>query len=87
MTMLAYKLDTLEDVERLVDFCKQFKKEHPEHEIDITVMHSYHNVDGCSYFGVASFLGKVVTIRLSIETKHNLIQRFEEEFKKISKCY
>ena len=77
--MIAYKLDTLEDVNNLVKVCDRY-------DFYIDVIHGSQVVDGKSVLGVASLVGKFVTVIPQTDDEV-VISKFESEIKKYSKCH
>lgn len=77
--MLYYNLDSLQSAEKLVRLCEKYRD---EMELDIDIIYGRQTIDGCSLLGVASLIGKFVTVS-TIGRDKEKIKRFEEELERI----
>ena len=71
---MIYKLNSMDDAETLVEFCKKYKE---YGNIDISC--GRYTVDGCSYLGVMSQVGNEVKVEL-ISHDENAVTKFNEDF-------
>lgn len=66
--MTNYHLKTFRDVEKLVEFCRNFNSE-------VDVIHQRYTIDGKSMLGVMSLVGNVVCLEI-ISDDEKEINRF-----------
>ena len=71
--MFFMKLDTLEQVNALVNICTKYKD-----QTDVDVLYGRYILDGCSALGVTSLVGKIIKIRLNTEDKVLLTYFFRD---------
>ena len=79
MKLIAFKIDTLEDAQNLVNVCDKYS-------FNIDVIHGVQTVDAKSFLGVASLLGNYVSV-IPITDDKEMISKLENEIKPISHCY
>lgn len=79
MKLIAFKIDTLEDAQNLVNVCDKYP-------INIDVVYRTQTIDAKSFLGVTSLLGNYVSIIPITDDKDTVI-KLENEIKPISHCY
>ena len=79
MKLIAFKIDTLEDAQNLVNVCDKYP-------INIDVVYRTQTIDAKSFLGVASLLGNYVSVIPITDDKDSII-KFENDIKPISHCY
>lgn len=62
--MFFIKLDTLEQVNSLVNICTRYKD-----QTDVDVLYGRYVLDGCSVLGVSSLVGKIIKVKPNTEDK------------------
>lgn len=77
--MLNYNIDSVKSAEKLIRLCEKYRD---EMELDIDIIYGRQTIDGCSLLGVASLIGKFVTVS-TIGRDKEKIKRFEEELERI----
>lgn len=77
--MLNYNIDSVQSAEKLIRLCEKYRD---EMELDIDIIYGRQTIDGCSLLGVASLIGKFVTVS-TIGRDKEKIKRFEEELERI----
>lgn len=73
--MLSFHLQSVNDAEKLSNFCKQFREE-------IDVIHGRQIIDGKSVLGVISLVGSVVSVEILSED-NNIKNNFHDCFEKV----
>ncbi len=79
MKLIAFKIETLDDVQKLVNICDKYP-------FNIDVIHGIQTVDAKSVLGVASLLGNYVSV-IPITDDKEMLSKLESEIKPISHCY
>lgn len=79
MKLIAFKIDTLEDAQNLVNVCDKYS-------FNIDVIHGVQTVDAKSFLGVASLLGNYVSV-IPITNDKDAVIKLENDIKPISHCY
>lgn len=77
--MIAFKIDTLEDAQNLVNVCDKYP-------FNIDVIYRAQTINAKSFLGVASLLGNYVSV-IPITDNKEMLSKFENEIKPISHCY
>lgn len=70
--MVNYYIESVESAEKLSEICRKFKDE------DINVLCGRFVIDGKSFLGVMSLIGKRVSLEILTDNK-NIQEKFEEE--------
>lgn len=79
MKLIAFKIETLDDAQNLVNICDKYP-------FNIDVIHGIQTVDAKSVLGVASLLGNYVSV-IPVTDDEKMISKLENEIKPISHCY
>lgn len=79
MKLIAFKIETLDDAQNLVNICDKYP-------FNIDVIHGIQTVDAKSVLGVASLLGNYVSV-IPVTDDEEMISKLENEIKPISHCY
>lgn len=79
MKLIAFKIETLDDAQNLVNICDKYP-------FNIDVIHGIQTVDAKSVLGVASLLGNYVSV-IPITDNEEMSNKLENEIKPISHCY
>ena len=79
--MLNYNLDSVQSAERLIRLCEKYRD---DVGLDVDIIHGRQTIDGCSFLGVTSMIGKFVGV-VPVGRDKDAIQGFTEELEKI-KC-
>lgn len=79
MKLIAFKIETLDDAQNLVNICDKYP-------FNIDVIHGIQTVDAKSVLGVASLLGNYVSV-IPITDNEEMLNKLENEIKPISHCY
>lgn len=79
MKLIAFKIETLDDVQNLVNVCDKYP-------FNIDVIHGTQRIDAKSFLGVTSLLGNYVSVIPMTEDK-DMLNKLENEIKPISHCY
>lgn len=79
MKLIAFKIETLDDAQNLVNICDKYP-------FNIDVIHGIQTVDAKSVLGVASLLGNYVSV-IPITDNEEMLNKLENKIKPISHCY
>lgn len=79
MKLIAFKIETLDDAQNLVNICDKYP-------FNIDVIHGIQTVDAKSVLGVASLLGNYVSV-IPVTDDEEMLNKLENEIKPISHCY
>lgn len=79
MKLIAFKIDTLDDAQNLVNICDKYP-------FNIDVIYRAQTIDAKSFLGVTSLFGNYVSVIPMTDDKDAVI-KLENEIKPISHCY
>lgn len=79
MKLIAFKIETLDDAQNLVNVCDKYP-------FNIDVIYRAQTIDAKSFLGVTSLLGNYVSV-IPVTNDEEMLNKLENEIKPISHCY